>query len=293
MVEAVETAGVTCFPFQGIMRLRCADLKARIDTGEIGDLVVMHQTSRWSIAEDWFNSGTPGWFVDPRTCRAARSSTRHLLDRLVQVAGRQRDRRGRGADGQPRAQGHRVEDWGMATFTFANGVIATLEASWTINAPRKTGPSPKHNSVVRLELSARAARSSTSGSATPGRAVLAAGRRRLGVRAAVAPAVRAGAPFPPNPPHRLPGQTTGRRQPRFGTRGRSLRDRHGRVPDPRREDRPVTMTWSAPGGTHGDERVLRATGGTGTGIAALSPARGLASLSSASERERAGVGPRE
>ena len=44
-----------------------------------------------------------------------------------------------------------VVDWGMATFTFANGIIATLEASWTINAPRKSGPSPKQNSVVRLE----------------------------------------------------------------------------------------------------------------------------------------------
>ena len=33
MVDAVEAAGVTCFPFQGIMRLRFGDLKARIDTG--------------------------------------------------------------------------------------------------------------------------------------------------------------------------------------------------------------------------------------------------------------------
>ena len=45
-----------------------------------------------------------------------------------------------------------VEDWGLATFTFANGVIATLEAAWTINAPRATGPSPKQNSVVRTEI---------------------------------------------------------------------------------------------------------------------------------------------
>ena len=45
-----------------------------------------------------------------------------------------------------------VEDWGLATFTFASGLFATLEASWTITAPRKTGPSPKQNSVVRLEL---------------------------------------------------------------------------------------------------------------------------------------------
>ena len=25
-----------------------------------------------------------------------------------------------------------VEDWGMATFTFASGLVATLEASWNL-----------------------------------------------------------------------------------------------------------------------------------------------------------------
>src|SRR5207302_6908446 len=66
MVEAVEAAGVSCFPLQGMMRLRAADLKARIDQGEIGKIVLLHQTSRWSIAEDWYHSGTPGWFADPQ-----------------------------------------------------------------------------------------------------------------------------------------------------------------------------------------------------------------------------------
>src|SRR5207247_8146233 len=62
MVDAVEAAGITCVAYQGIMRLRFADLKARIDSGEIGTVILLHHTSRWSIAEDWHNSGTPGWF---------------------------------------------------------------------------------------------------------------------------------------------------------------------------------------------------------------------------------------
>ena len=66
IVEAVETAGVTCVPYSGLTRLRTADLKARVDAGEIGDVIVMHQTSRWSIAEDGPGSGKPGWFADPR-----------------------------------------------------------------------------------------------------------------------------------------------------------------------------------------------------------------------------------
>ena len=63
----------------------------------------------------------------------------------------------------------------MATFTFANGIVATLEASWTINAPRKTGPSPKQNSVVRLELIGTRGEIIDQWFRAPGRAVLAAG----------------------------------------------------------------------------------------------------------------------
>lgn len=68
-----------------------------------------------------------------------------------------------------------VEDWGMATFTMANGIIATLEASWTINAPRKSGPSPKQNSVVRHEVIGSQGEIIDQWFRTPGRAVLAAG----------------------------------------------------------------------------------------------------------------------
>ena len=72
MTAAVNKAGVLTFPFQCHMRLRYPDMKAQIDGGAIGDVLLMHQTSRWSIAEDWINSGKPGWFADPRSCPAAR-----------------------------------------------------------------------------------------------------------------------------------------------------------------------------------------------------------------------------
>jgi predicted dehydrogenase len=68
-----------------------------------------------------------------------------------------------------------VEDWGMATFTCKNGVIATLEASWTINAPKKTAPSPKQNAVVRLEIVGSRGEIIDQWFRSPGRAVLAAG----------------------------------------------------------------------------------------------------------------------
>ncbi len=153
MVEAVEQAGVACLPFQSLMRLRGAALKARIDRGEIGDLVVMHQASRWSIAEDWLNSGRPGWFADPAHVPGGAFIDEGIywIDMFRWLAGSEVLQ----VEARMRNLVHRdleVEDWGHAVFTFANGIVATLEAAWTINAPQPTGPSPKHNSVVRLEV---------------------------------------------------------------------------------------------------------------------------------------------
>ena len=176
MVAAVEEAGVACFAFQGMNRLRLAWLKQRLDRGEIGDVLLLHQTCRWSIAEDWFRSGRPGWFADPRHVPGGAlidegiywmDAFRWLAEsEIVQV------------EAKIANLVHKdiaVEDWGMATFAAANGIIATLEASWTINAPRKTGPSPKQNSVVRLEVVGSRGELVEQWFRVPGRAVLAAG----------------------------------------------------------------------------------------------------------------------
>jgi len=153
MVQAVEDAGVMCLPFQGMSRLQMAGLKRQLDQGLIGDIVVMHATGRWSIAEDWFRSGRPGWFVDPAQAPGGAFINEGIysVEQLCWLAGSE--------VGQVEAKManlvHKdieVEDWGMATFTFKNGIIATLEASWTINSPQKSGPSPKQNGVIRLEI---------------------------------------------------------------------------------------------------------------------------------------------
>jgi predicted dehydrogenase len=176
MVAAVEKAGVSCLPFQGLLRLADADLKERVDRGDIGTLLLMHQTCRWSIAEDWYNSGTPGWFVDPAHVPGGAFIDEGIygIDFLswlaasdvVQVEARMANLVHRELE---------VEDWGMATFTFANGIIATLEGAWTINAPAATAPSPKQNSVVRLELVGSRGEIVDQMFREPGRAVLAAG----------------------------------------------------------------------------------------------------------------------
>ena len=123
MVAAVRDAGVTCVAFQGLMRLQAAALKARLDRGEIGDIVVMHQASRWSIAEDWPPPAGPGWFVDPGQVPggALIDEGIYWID-LFRWLAAQRDRPGGSQD--PANLVHTdiaVEDWGFATFTFANG----------------------------------------------------------------------------------------------------------------------------------------------------------------------------
>jgi predicted dehydrogenase len=153
IVAAVREAGVVCMPFQGSYRLAAAGLKRRLQEGLIGDVVVMHATGRWGIAEDWFRSGRPGWFADPTRVPGGAFIDEGIysIEQLRWLAGSEVVQ----VEAKMANLVHRdlqVEDWGFATFTYANGVVATLEASWTINAPQKTGPSPKHNGVIRLEV---------------------------------------------------------------------------------------------------------------------------------------------
>ena len=176
MVAAVESAGVACVPQQGVMRLRFAELKRRIASGAIGPIAVVHMTCRWSIAEDWLNSGTPGWFADPAHVPGGAFVDEGIYwidlvpwlveSEIVQVEAKMANLVHRDIA---------VEDWGLATLTLAGGVVATLEASWTINAPVKTRPSPKQNAVVRLEVIGQRGEIADQWFRAPGRAVLAAG----------------------------------------------------------------------------------------------------------------------
>ena len=176
MVSAVESAGVLCVPFQAVARLGAVGLKQRINSNEIGDIAVMHQTSRWSIAEDWFRSGKPGWFVDPKHVPGGALIDEGIYaielfswladSEIVEVEARTANLVHTDIE---------VEDWGMATFTLSNGVVATLEGAWTINAPRKSRPSPKQNAVVRLEIIGTLGEIMIQSFRDPGLSVLASG----------------------------------------------------------------------------------------------------------------------
>ncbi|MBI1764500.1 MAG: Gfo/Idh/MocA family oxidoreductase [Acidobacteria bacterium] len=197
MVAAVAQAGVKCVAFQGLKRLQSAKLKARIEAGEIGDILVMHQTARWSIAEDWYRSGQPGWFVDPAQVPGGAFIDEGIywMDFLRWLAGSEIVQ----VEAKMANLVHRalaVEDWGMATFTFANGIVATLEAAWTINAPHATGPSPKRNAVLRTEIIGTRGEIIEDSLRSPSRAVLAAGAANWVYERESAEILSAPAPFP-------------------------------------------------------------------------------------------------
>jgi predicted dehydrogenase len=242
MVEAVEGAGVTCVAFQGLMRLRAAALKARLDRGELGALAVMHQTSRWSIAEDWFESGTPGWFVDPAQVPGGAFIDEGIywIDLFRWLAGSEIVT----VEAKMANLVHRdiaVEDWGMATFTFASGVIASLEASWTINAPRASGPSPKQNSVVRLEIVGTRGEYVDQWFRDPGRAVLSAGADNwVFERQAEAP-FSAASPFPLS--HLVDCLESGQPTPASIREARKSFVVAMAAYESAREGRPVHLTW--------------------------------------------------
>jgi predicted dehydrogenase len=180
MVAAVQRPRGCASPSRGSCGSGPGRSRRASRRGEFGDVVLMHQASRWSIAEDWYRSGTPGWFVDPSQVPggALIDEGIYWIDLFHWLAGSEV------VEVEARTRnlvhpGLAVEDWGFATFTFENGIVATLEGAWTITAPRVTGPSPKQNAVVRLEIIGTRGEYCDQWFRSPGRA----GARRLEPRA--------------------------------------------------------------------------------------------------------------
>jgi len=174
IIAAVESSDVTCVTYQGLRRLRGANLKRQLDEGIIGEVKVIHITQRVGIAEDWIDSGTPGWFADPKQTPGGSfaDEATYALEQLIFLTDSHVVEVSGAKVGNFVHPGLETEDWAMGTFTFGNGTIATIESAWTISVPRLSGPSPKENNHSRTEIIGTEGEMLSSRLYTPGNGLL-------------------------------------------------------------------------------------------------------------------------
>lgn len=125
-----------------------------VTSGEIGEIVRVQSISHSSISESWYCSGEPGWFAEPQQSPGGAfidygiydlEIIKFIVKALVSKIHFVRV-------GNLIHKNLAVEDWGIAHFSFENGVEASIESSWTIVTPNITKPSPKVNSSRYLEI---------------------------------------------------------------------------------------------------------------------------------------------
>ena len=137
-----------------IIRLRESNIISLITSGQIGQIVRVQSISHSSIAESWYCSGKPGWFADPNQSPGGAFIDYAIYDLevLKYIAKAPVNRIHFARIGNLVHHDLPVEDWGVAHFSFENGIEASMEASWTIVTPNVTKPSPKVNSYSHLEI---------------------------------------------------------------------------------------------------------------------------------------------
>ncbi|MFB5190605.1 Gfo/Idh/MocA family protein [Alicyclobacillus fastidiosus] len=124
MIEACERAGVklqTAFPIRYSTPVQ--RLKRLIESGKVGRILAMSGTNRGQ------NPG--GWFVDPALSGggAVFDHTVHILDIMRWYTGSEVSEVYAEVDSRFGERG--IDDCGLLTLTFANGVIATHDPSWS------------------------------------------------------------------------------------------------------------------------------------------------------------------
>ena len=134
VVEAVRRTGGRYFPNDAARRFSPANVqfKGWIEEGKIGDLLAAHCVFRAGLPRDWPDSQTPGWFADP-----SRAPGGAFIDHAVYHVDVLRWLFGSevvsvtAMMANVRHKEVAVEDWGHAVLRFANGMVGTIEDTWT------------------------------------------------------------------------------------------------------------------------------------------------------------------
>ena len=112
------------------------EAKRIIDEGQIGTVLCAFETGRFGLPRAEASSPDPGWYADP-----ARSGGGGFLDHGVHQVDMFRALLGsevtqaHGTLGKLRHKALAVEDYGIATLSFANGAVVTIESSWIASGP--------------------------------------------------------------------------------------------------------------------------------------------------------------
>jgi predicted dehydrogenase len=134
IVEAVRAAGVHLFPLDCLWRLSPDPMrfKAWADAGRIGRPLRFTHTLNSSLPQAWPGAQESGWWLDP-----ARVPGGAWLDHAIYAVDMARWLFGSepvsvsGVAAKLRYPELAFEDYGAATFTFANGAVALIEDTWT------------------------------------------------------------------------------------------------------------------------------------------------------------------
>ena len=124
MIRACENAGVKlyiAFPVRYIAAVR--QLKELVQSGKLGDVLAIRGTNHGYMPTGWFidRALSGGGAVMDHTVHVA-DIMRYILESEVSDVYAQIDNRVHGKD---------IDDCGILTLTFENGVIATLDPSWS------------------------------------------------------------------------------------------------------------------------------------------------------------------
>jgi predicted dehydrogenase len=134
LVEAVQAAKIQFFPFESSWRLMPEKARSKrwVDEGRIGSVLRYTHTLNSGLPMAWPGSDDGGWWLDPNRVPGGA-----WLDHAIYALDYARWMFGAepsnvcGVAGNRRHTQLQLEDYGIATYTFPGGQIASIEDTWT------------------------------------------------------------------------------------------------------------------------------------------------------------------
>ena len=132
LIQLAEQQGRVLYSFDLLGRQRAeGELKSLIKRGGIGQPLTVYQTLAGGLPKAWPNSKNPGWWTDPELVPVGAWADHaiYTIDMLRFLFGAEVETV-HAEIGNRRYKKLGVEDYGVATLRFTNGVVAVIEDTW-------------------------------------------------------------------------------------------------------------------------------------------------------------------